>query len=64
MAELYRKLSVLLREAGFEYEKNAKGSHEKWRHSETGRLIIVPRSTKSAHTANAILRSAGLPKAF
>jgi predicted RNA binding protein YcfA (HicA-like mRNA interferase family) len=40
-----------------------KGSHEKWRHDETGRTLIVPR-TKSRHTANEILNDAGLHKAF
>jgi predicted RNA binding protein YcfA (HicA-like mRNA interferase family) len=40
-----------------------KGSHEKWRQEETGRTLIVPH-TKSRHTANEILKDAGLPKAF
>jgi predicted RNA binding protein YcfA (HicA-like mRNA interferase family) len=40
-----------------------KGSHEKWRSPITGRNFIVPRS-KSRHTANEVLKQAGLPKAF
>jgi len=28
------------------------------------RPVTVPRSTKSRHTANDVLKSAGLPKAF
>jgi len=40
-----------------------KGSHEKWRHDRTGRILIVPHP-KSRHTANEILKDAGLPKAF
>jgi hypothetical protein len=30
----------------------------------TGRHVTVPRSTKSRHTANDVLKQAGLPKAF
>ena len=30
----------------------------------TGRSVTVPRSTKSRHTANDVLKQAGLPKAF
>ena len=40
-----------------------KGSHEKWRSPVNGRVFIVPRS-KSRHTANEVLKQAGLPKAF
>ncbi|RFC64154.1 type II toxin-antitoxin system HicA family toxin [Fulvimarina endophytica] len=56
----YAEVSRLLREAGYRYETNAKGSHEKWRDEETRRLVLVPRNLKSRHTANAILRSAGI----
>ncbi|HAN64756.1 MAG TPA: type II toxin-antitoxin system HicA family toxin, partial [Rhizobiales bacterium] len=28
------------------------------------RYVTVPRSTKSRHTANEVLKQAGLPKAF
>ncbi len=40
-----------------------KGSHEKWQHRETGKVVIVPRS-KSRYTANEVLKQAGLPKSF
>lgn len=48
---------------GWRKTEGGKGSHEKWRHSMTGSTIIVPRS-KSRHTANEVLKQAGLPKAF
>ncbi|MEM1086642.1 MAG: type II toxin-antitoxin system HicA family toxin [Pseudomonadota bacterium] len=60
----YRELTKHLAGAGYVYEMNAKGSHEKWRHAETGHAVTVPRSTKSRHTANEVLKQAGLPKAF
>lgn len=47
---------------GFVFWKAAKGSHQKWRHAETGRIPIVPRSLRSRHTANGILKDAGSAK--
>jgi predicted RNA binding protein YcfA (HicA-like mRNA interferase family) len=44
--------------------RQGKGSHEIWRSPLTGRNFAVPISISSRHTANAILRQAGLPKAF
>jgi predicted RNA binding protein YcfA (HicA-like mRNA interferase family) len=63
LADYYRDLVELLGEAGWRRVDGGKGSHEKWRHAQTGRIVIVPRS-KSRHTANEVLRQAGLPKAF
>jgi hypothetical protein len=40
------------------------GSHEIWYSRTTGRKFSVPRNTKMVHTANGVLKSAGLPKAF
>jgi predicted RNA binding protein YcfA (HicA-like mRNA interferase family) len=63
LADYYRDLVKLLGDAGWRRVAGGKGSHEKWRHAESGRIVIVPRS-KSRHTANEVLRQAGLPKAF
>jgi predicted RNA binding protein YcfA (HicA-like mRNA interferase family) len=63
MTEFYPQLSKLLRDAGWSRVPGGKGSHEKWRHGETGRTVIVPHS-KSRHSANEVLKQAGLPKAF
>ena len=41
-----------------------RGDHEIWRHDDTGRKVVVDSSIKSRHTANAVLKQAGLPKAF
>jgi len=41
-----------------------KGSHEIWFSPIVNRNFTVPRSTKSRHTANEVLKQAGLPKAF
>jgi predicted RNA binding protein YcfA (HicA-like mRNA interferase family) len=61
--DFYNDLTALLAAAGWIKVPGGKGSHEKWRHSESGKTIIVPRS-KSRHTANEVLKQAGLPKAF
>jgi predicted RNA binding protein YcfA (HicA-like mRNA interferase family) len=61
--DFYADLVRLLRAAGWRRVPGSKGSHEEWRHDETGRTLIVPH-TKSRHTANEILNDAGLHKAF
>lgn len=61
--DFYFELTRLLHEAGWRRVLGAKGSHEKWRHPDHPRAVIVPRS-KSRHTANQVLKQAGLPKAF
>jgi len=61
--DFYPELTALLYAAGWRRIENAKGSHEKWRHADVAHAVIVPRS-KSRHTANSVLKQAGLPKAF
>lgn len=31
-----------LRKAGFEFDRQAKGSHEIWRHPQTRRRVVIP----------------------
>jgi predicted RNA binding protein YcfA (HicA-like mRNA interferase family) len=64
MAELYRELVTILRENRCHLVRTGKGSHEIWYSPANGRHVTVPRSTKSRHTANDVLKQAGLPKAF
>ncbi|MEM1105875.1 MAG: type II toxin-antitoxin system HicA family toxin [Pseudomonadota bacterium] len=60
MAEdFYRSATKLLREAGWAFERQGKGSHEVWA-GPNGRRVTVPRNLKRRHTANAILKQAGL----
>jgi predicted RNA binding protein YcfA (HicA-like mRNA interferase family) len=61
--DFYSDIVALLKTAGWERATGGKGSHEKWVHPTTGRVVIVPRS-KSRHTANEILKQAGLTKSF
>jgi predicted RNA binding protein YcfA (HicA-like mRNA interferase family) len=64
MAELYRRLVMILRENGCTLIRSGKGSHEIWFSPISQRHVTVPRSTKSRHTANEILKEAGLSKSF
>lgn len=59
-----RAVRELLRAAGCVFVRQGRGSHEIWHSPITGRNFPVPVGIASRHTANAILRQAGLPKAF
>jgi predicted RNA binding protein YcfA (HicA-like mRNA interferase family) len=59
-----RELRELLRAAGCTFVRQGKGSHEIWHSPITRRNFPVPVGIASRHTANAILRQAGLAKAF
>jgi predicted RNA binding protein YcfA (HicA-like mRNA interferase family) len=61
--DYYLELTALLKQAGWSRAVGGKGSHEKWVDAASGRTVIVPRS-RSRHTANEVLKQAGLPKAF
>ena len=63
-ANFYRDLVQVLRENGFEFLRPGKGSHEIWFNPSTNRHVTVPRTTKSRHTANDVLKQAGLTKKF
>jgi hypothetical protein len=59
-----RALRELLRKSGCGLVRQGKGSHEIWYSPITMRSFPVPIGIASRHTANAVLRQAGLPKAF
>lgn len=63
MADFYRDLVKILRANGYALVRS-KGSHEVWFKSGINRQVTVPRTTKSRHTANEVLKQAGLEKAF
>ena len=64
MADYCRDVIRLLKERGFEFKRPGRGDHEIWWHPKTGVRVTVGRKLKSKFTANAILKEAGLPKAF
>ena len=61
---LTAKLKKILRQAGCYFERQGKGDHEIWHSPVTQHRFVVDNSIKSRHTANAVLKQAGLPKFF
>lgn len=59
-----RPLRDLLKAAGCTMVRQGKDSHEIWHSPLSGQNLAVPIGIPSRHTANAILRQAGLPKAL
>jgi predicted RNA binding protein YcfA (HicA-like mRNA interferase family) len=64
MADYYRDLIALLREAGFEFKRQGRGDHEIWWNPRIKVSVTVDRKLRSRITANEILKEAGLPKSF
>jgi predicted RNA binding protein YcfA (HicA-like mRNA interferase family) len=63
----YFEVARRLRRLGFEFDRQAKGSHEIWRHAHDGRKTTVPRHAGdlSEGTLRAVLRQADVtPAAF
>lgn len=58
------ELKRLLSEAGCRFERAGKGDHEIWFSPLTRVRFPVDHKIKSRHTANAVLKQAGLPKRF
>jgi hypothetical protein len=63
-SNLNPKLISLLTAAGCVFVRRGKGDHSIWRSPITGKHFPVDSVIKSRHTANAVLKQAGLPKAF
>ncbi len=64
VASFTPELIRLLREAGCRFERPGKGDHEIWYSPITQLRFVVDSKIKSRHTANAVLKQAGLPKFF
>jgi hypothetical protein len=64
MTDYARTLKQHLREAGCRFERPGKGDHEIWYSPVTNIRFVIDSHIKSRHTANAILKQAGLPKKF
>jgi hypothetical protein len=57
-------LKRLLLAAGCRFVRAGKGDHEIWYSPVTQLHFVVDGRIKSRHTANAVLKQAGLPKNF
>lgn len=64
MGDYAPKLKAVLAAAGCRFERRGKGDHEIWYSPHTGIRFPVDHKIRSRHTANAVLKQAGLPKQF
>lgn len=58
-----KQVKDLLRKHGYEYFRSGKGSHEIWKNSQ-GMFVTVNHNCKSRHTANSIMKEAGIDYKF
>lgn len=64
MAEYEKKVRELLKQNGFQFLRHAKGDHDIWKNSETGKQVTVDGKIKSRHMANVILKESGIDYKF
>ncbi len=64
MGNYYREIVEALKAAGCMLARPGHGSHEIWFSPITRRNVTVPIGTTKRHTANAIMKQAGLAKRF
>jgi len=58
------KPKEILRENGRNFERPGRGDHEIWYSPITQRRFPVDQKILSRHTANGVLKQAGIPKQF
>jgi hypothetical protein len=59
-----RELKKVLKKAGCSFQRQGKGDHEIWYSPISHLSFPVDSDIKSRHTANAVLKQAGLEKQF
>jgi len=64
VADFAPELKRLLSEAGCTFKRHGKGDHDIWYSPKTGVSFPVDHKIRSRHTANGVLKQAGLPKQF
>lgn len=58
----YDEIIAVLKLHGYNFVRSGKGSHEIW--GKGSIRVTVPRTSKSKHTANSIMKSAGIKHKF
>ena len=64
MSDYSRELKKLLEAAGCRLVRQGKGDHEIWYSPVTNRSFPVDSDIRSRHSANGVLKQAGLSKQF
>ena len=62
MDHFSKEVKRLLSECGWQFKRAGKGDHDVWHDPKTGATMPVDGKIKSRHTANAILKAAGIGK--
>jgi predicted RNA binding protein YcfA (HicA-like mRNA interferase family) len=62
MKGYYKRIVAILLQYGFKEVRGAKGSHEIWGNGKVS--TVVPFNCPSHHTANAIMKQAGIDHRF
>ena len=55
-----KQVKAILRENGWRFLRTGKGDHEIWAHADAPKPVVVDGKIMSRHTANAILKQAGI----
>ena len=64
MATYEREVREVLRAHGCRFDRQGKGDHEIWYSPITNRKFTVDDTIRSRHTANGIMKQAGIGKKF
>jgi predicted RNA binding protein YcfA (HicA-like mRNA interferase family) len=64
MADFRPDVVRMLREHACYFKRTAKGDHELWYSPITARAFVVDHKILSRHTANGIMKQAGIPHKF
>ncbi len=64
MSSFTPQLKKILVDYSCRFEREGKGDHEIWFSPITKRRFVVDQHIKSRHTANAVLKQAGIAKQF
>lgn len=64
MFDYSKELKQVLQNAGCRFDRQGKGDHEIWFSPVSNIKFVVDNKIKSRHTANGVLKQAGLPKKF
>jgi hypothetical protein len=64
MADWAPQVRKILKRHGCRFDRSGKGDHEIWFSPITNQKFPVDSKIISRHTANGILKQAGIPKAF
>ena len=64
MADYTPKLKKILKKSGCRFHRQGKGDHEMWYSPISDNYFPVDSKIKSRHTANGVLKQAGLEKVF